>query len=312
MTSLIRLNYQRLIADITKLSYSDPLTGGSPDIELSVIDRGLIPIAPKSTIELEIGRTDSPYRLRAGLFEVDRIGLQDNLRTIAATGLPLSDTQLKLNRDGDYAEYRLIEVLEEIAERYSLSVFTQDLPNIQFSQLAQTNQSDIDFLNGLANRIGAVFKIENRQLIFTLLIDLETRPPLFSINSTQFINYSETILGIDNYQYIDYEVVLFGDREFIRVEDDRVSNGKIITHRGAGIGADDENLLIISAREKLRQINGANYLFNFEILADWRMIAGSVFTVDGRSAFVDRVVHTIDTEAKREWVATLSCRYLPP
>jgi len=312
MPSLIRLNYPRLIEDITKLSYSDPLTGGSPDIELSVIDRGVIPIAPKSTIELEIGRIDSVYRLRAGLFEVDRISLQNNLRTIAATGLPLSDPQLKLKRDADYAEYKLIDILEEIADRYRLSVFTLDLPDIEFSQIAQTNQSDLDFLNGLANRIGAVFKIENRELIFTLLIDLETRPPLFAINSLQFINYSETILGIETYQYIDYEVVLFGDREYIRVEDSRVSNGKIITYRGAGVGADDENLIIIAAREQLRRINGANYLFDFEILGNSKMIAGSVFTLDGRSAFVDRVVHTIDTQSTLDWVAALSCRYLPP
>jgi len=312
MPSLIRLNYPRLITDVVKLSYSDPLTGGSPDIELSVIDRGIIPIAPKATIELEIGRVDSVYRLKAGLFEVDRISLQNNLRTIAATGLPLSDPQLKLKRDADYSEYRLIDILEEIAERYQLSVFTLDLPDIEFSQIAQTNQSDLDFLNGLANRIGAVFKIENRELIFTLLIDLETRPPLFAINSTQFINYSETILGTETYQYIDYEVVLFGDREYIRVEDTRVSNGKIITYRGAGVGADDENLMVIAARDQLRRINGANYLFDFEILGDWRMIAGSVFTLDGRSAFVDRVIHTIDTQDKLDWVASLSCRYLPP
>jgi uncharacterized protein YaiE (UPF0345 family) len=90
-----------------------------------------------------------------------------------------------------------------------------------------------------------------------------------------------------------------------------VSNGKIITYRGAGVAADDENLMIIAAREQLRQINGANYLFDFEILGDWRMIAGSVFTVDGRSAFVDRVIHTIDTQDKLDWVASLSCRYLP-
>jgi hypothetical protein len=301
-----------LITDIVTISYSDPLTGGSPDIELSVVDRGVIPIAPKATIELEIGRVESPYRLRAGLFEVDRISLQNNLRTIAATGLPLSDPQLKLKRDADYSEYRLIDILEEIAERYRLSVFTIDLPDIEFSQLAQTNQSDLDFLNGLANRIGAVFKIENRELIFTLLIDLETRPPLFAINSTQFINYSETILGTETYQYIDYEVVLFGDREYIRVEDTRVFNGKIITYRGAGVGADDENLMVIAAREQLRRINGTNYLFDFEILGDWRMIAGSVFTLDGRSAFVDRVIHTINTQDKLDWVASLSCRYLPP
>lgn len=311
MPPIIKLNYPRLIPDATKLTYNDPLTGGSPDIELTVVDRGMLPVAAKSTLELEIGRSESPYRLRAGIFEVDRIMTGDRVRTIAATGLPLSDPQLKIKRDGDFAEFTLVEILQEFADRYSLTVFTRDLPDIEFSQLAQTSQSDLDFLNSLASRIGAVFKIENRQLIFTLMIDLERQPPLFTINSGDLINFTETILGTEIYQFIDFEVVLFGDREFIRVEDDRVTNGKVIEYRGAGVNADDENLLIIGAREKLREINGANHLFTIDLPGDWQMIAGSTFIMDKKNAFIDRVVHTIDTGSKNFWSAALNCRYLP-
>lgn len=311
MPPTIKLNYPRLIADITKITYNDPLTGGSPDIELTVIDRGILPVATKSTLELEIGRTESPYRLRAGIFEVDRIMTGDRERTIAATGLPLSDPQLRLKRDGDFAEFTLIEILQQFADRYSLSVFTRNLPNIEFSQLAQTNQSDLDFLNSLARRVGAVFKIENRQLIFTQLIDLEKRPPLFTVEASEIISFSETILGTQIYQFIDYEVILFGDREFIRVEDDRVTNGKVIEYRGAGVTADDENLLTIGAREKLREINGANHLFTIDLPGTSEMIAGSTFVLDKKIACIDRIVHTIDTGSKSFWSASLNCRYLP-
>lgn len=313
MTPILKLNYPRLVPDTVKLSYNDPLTGGSPDIELTVIDRGIVPIAPKATLEVEIGRANTPYRLRAGLFEVDRIGTskRDGVRTIGAAGLPLSDPALKAKRDGDYSEYKLVEVLEEIAARYSLSVFTRDLPDVEFSQLAQTNQSDLDFLNSLANRLGAVFKIENRQLIFTLMIDLEMRSPLFALKSTELIDYNETVLGIEQYQFLDYEVILFGDVEAIRVEDERVTNGAITAYRGAGVTADDENLLILSARDQLRQINGANYLFNIDIPGEFNLIAGSVFTLDDRPAFIDRVVHSINTGDRKDWRASLSCRYLP-
>lgn len=312
MTPILKLNYPRLVTDAVKLSYNDPLTGGSPDIELTVIDRGIVPIAPGATLDVEIGRVGTPYRLRAGLFEVDRVTRQeDGLRAIAATGLPLSDPQLKLKRDADYAEFTLVEILEEVATRYSLSVFSRDLPDIEFSQLAQNNQSDLDFLNGLATRLGAVFKIENRQLIFTLLLDLEMRSPLFSVKSSKLISYTETILGVENYQYLDYEVVLFGDIEAIRVEDERVTNGAIIAYRGAGVTADDENLLIIAAREQLRQINSANHIFTIDIPGDFNLIAGSTFTIDNKPAFIDRVVHSIDTADRKDWRASLNCRYLP-
>lgn len=311
MPPIVKLNYPHLIRDVTKLTYNDPLTGGSPDIELTVIDRGMLPVALKSSLELELGRSESPYRLRAGIFEVDRIMTGDRTRTIAATGLPLSDPQLRVKRDGDFAEFTLVEILQEFADRYSLSIFTRDLPDIEFSQLAQTNQSDLDFLNSLATRLGSVFKIENRQLIFTQMIDLESRSPLFEIRSSELVNFSETILGTEIYQFIDFEVVLFGDTEFIRVEDDRVSNGKVIEYRGAGVNADDENLLIIGAREKLREINGANHLFTIDLPGDWRMIAGSTFLLDKKIAFIDRVVHTIDTGGKNFWSAALNCRYLP-
>jgi hypothetical protein len=313
MSPLIKLNYSHLVRDAIKLAYNDPLTGGSPDIELTVVDRGYAPIAVKDALELEIGRTENVYRLRAGIFEVDRVDRVggDRLRTIAATGLPLSDPQLKVKRDEDYAEFKLIEILQIVAERYDLSVFSRNLPDIEFSQLSQSNQSDLEFLNSLAARIGAVFKVENRQLIFTLLIDLEKREPLLSLKSTELIKQSETVLGAGLYQFLDYEVVLFGDREYIRVEDDRVSNGLVKEYRGGGVTADDENLLRIAAREQLRQINSGNHLFTIDVPGSWQMIAGSVFLFDNKPAFCDRVTHTIDMSSKNFWSATLSCRFLP-
>jgi len=313
MPPLIKLNYSHLVVDAVKLAYNDPLTGGSPDIELTVIDTGYAPIAAKDILELEIGRSENVYRLKAGIFEVDRIDsvAGDRVRTIGATGLPLSDTQLKVKRDQDYAGFKLIEILKTIADRYKLSIFSRDLPDIEFSQLAQTNQSDLEFINSLASRIGAVFKVENRQLIFTLLLDLERREPLFSIKSTELMRQSETVLGSQVYQFLDYEVILFGDRDYIRVEDDRVSNGLVTEYRGGGVTADDENLLRISAREQLRQINSANRLFTIEVPGTWQMIAGSVFLFDNQPAFCDRVTHTIDTGNKNFWSATLNCRFLP-
>jgi hypothetical protein len=313
-TPIVKLNYPQLVPEIVKVTYSDPLTGSSPDIELNVIDKGKLPVKAKDTLQLELGRANSPYRLRAGLFEIDRIGMQDpitRVRTIAATGLPLSDPELKVKRDADYSQYRLGDILTEFAARYGLSVFTRDLPLIEFSQLAQTNQSDLDFLNSLGNRLGALFKIENKQLIFSLLIELEKRAPIFSISNKDFFSYSETVLNEEVYQYIDYEIVLFGDRQMVRVEDDRIKNGLVKFYRGAAISADDPDLVVIAAREQLRQINGANYLFNIEILGRYEIIAGSTFLVDGRLAFVDRAVHTIDIEGKKDWIVALNCRYLP-
>lgn len=313
MPPLIKLNYSHLIKDAVKLVYNDPLTGGSPDIELTVVDKGYTPIAVKDALELEIGRTESVYRLMAGIFEVDRVDRVggDKLWTIAATGLPLSDPQLKVKRDEDYAEFKLLEILKIVAERYDLSVFSRNLPDIEFSQLSQTNQSDLEFLNSLATRIGAVFKVENRQLIFTLLIDLEKREPLFYIRTAELIKHTETVLGTGVYQFLDYEVVLFGDREYVRVEDDRVSNGRVMTYRGGGVTADDENLLRIAAREQLRQINSGNHLFTIDVPGSSQMIAGSVLLFDGKPAFCDRVTHTIDTGSRNFWNATLNCRLLP-
>lgn len=311
---IVRLNYSQLIPDLAKVVYSDPLTGSSPDIELSVANRGNLPVRAGDTLELELGRVNSPYRLRAGFFEIDRIGMQDpvtSVKTIAATGLPLSNPELKTKRDADYSQYRLVDILTEFAARYDLTVFTRDLPSVEFSQLAQTNQSDLDFLNSLGNRLGALFKIENNQLIFSLLIELEKIPPKFSISKTDYFSYNETVLNTEIYQYIDYEIVLFGDRQTVRVEDDRVSNGAIKSYRGAAISADDPDLVLIAAREQLRQINGANYLFNIEISGRHEIIAGSTFLVDGRLAFVDRAVHTIDIEGKKDWICALNCRYLP-
>lgn len=289
--------------DPIALTYSDPLSGASPDVELELVGA----IESGTLFDIEIGYKGQTQRLRAGLFEVDRSNRRDRTWIVSATGLPLSDPELKAKRDEDYSETALLEILKEVGDRYQLTVFAPNLPNIVFSQLQQAQQTDLEFLSELARRVGAVFKIENKNLIFTPVLDLEKQAPSFQVRSPECISYSEEITSTDRYQFLDYEVILFGDVEKIRVEDDRLSNGKVTTYRGAGVTADDDELLKLMAIEKLREINGQGHTFSIEIIGTPDLIAGSSFVFDGQKAFCDRALHRID----RAWISTLQCRFIP-
>lgn len=303
---MIYSNYQQLITDCISFSYNDPITGKSPDIEFTIIDRGIIPIAIGAQVSIEIGSNQGPYRLDAGIFEVDRLVRRDRQWEIGATGLPLGSTAFtRDSREADYADFLLADILQEIADRYNLSLFTPSLPDIEFSQLLQ-NESDLEFLNKLAVRLGSIFKIENNQLIFTSLIELEKRSPIFAIAQKDLIKSVENIISTNLYQFLDYG---FGDNEILRVEDSRVANNAIARYTDVAANPDDsEALLAIAASEYLRKINGSGCTFSVEIPYLSSAVAGSVFLLDGRPIFCDRVTSSFQ---KAEGKTAIVGRLLP-
>lgn len=295
---------------VKEFSYSDPLRSQSPDFDLTISRYSEdLPIYPGELVEVAIAYKGEQYQLNAGSFQVDKVSVNSNKYTIQASGLPLNTTDIKEQRDNDYSEQYLSEILEDVASRYALEVFTPNLPDISFSNLQQTQQSDLEFLNQIANTLGAVFKIESNRLIFTSLLDLEMRSPTFSLDSKNllFDTRTDEITAINQYQFLNYEIMLFGELLEIQVEDSRISNGKSTNFRGAGLLADDDNLMELGAREKLRQINGEGWKTSFSCAGNPYLVAGSTFYLDGRLAFCDRVRH----EVSSFWIASIDARFIP-
>lgn len=300
-------NHPWLEKRVVGLSYADPLRGASPDIELGIVrENPELPVLPGEIVEVAIAYEGEQYQLKAGSFEVDKIEMTSTVVTIQATGLPLNNPDIKRKRDNDYSETLLSEILQDVGDRYGLTPFTPNIPEIGFSNLQQTQQSDLEFLQQLAGTLGAVFKIESARLIFTLLTDLELRSPTFSLKSSGLIR-KDSVSSVKRYQFLDYEVMLFGELETTRVEDKRVSNGAIAFHRGAGLMADDENLMVLGAKEKLRQFNGEGWELDLQLAGNPYLVAGSTFLLDGEMAIVEKVTHRVIPG----WNSTIVGRFIP-
>ncbi|HFU76168.1 MAG TPA: phage tail protein [Arcobacter sp.] len=101
-----------------------------------------------------------------GLFTVQTSKRNDNnILTISATGVNFSSI-LKEKRDITYEKISIKDICQQIASRNNLKT-KSDFDDVSILSIAQSNESDLHFLNRLAKSYNAIFNIKNDTLIFT-------------------------------------------------------------------------------------------------------------------------------------------------
>jgi len=101
-----------------------------------------------------------------GLFTVQTTARNDNnILTISATSVNFSSI-LKEKRDITYEKISIKGICQQIASRNNLKI-KSDFDDVSILSIAQSNESDLHFLDRLAKNYNAIFNIKNDTLIFT-------------------------------------------------------------------------------------------------------------------------------------------------
>lgn len=111
---------------------------------------------------------------------------QNSLRVRATSTNFTIDLKKKHNRS--FENITLCDLVKKLADENNLN-YKCDFKDVYFKHLAQTNESDLNLLNRLANMYHATFNIKNNTIIFIKKSNNETLP-VFEIKKDKVENYS--------------------------------------------------------------------------------------------------------------------------
>ena len=183
---------QDLKENLISISFTDEVNEQADDITIRVTGQFARP-SYEDELKLWLGYdTDLDF---VGSFIVQTTTrVNNNVLDISATGVNFSN-ELKEKRDITYEKVSLKDICSQIAKRNDLKL-NSDFNDKFVPSQAQTNESDLHFLNRMAKEYNAIFNIKNNTLIFTKkIIDKKKNEalPIYTISANDCNNQTPKI-----------------------------------------------------------------------------------------------------------------------
>lgn len=215
---------------VQSIAFHFYLHGQANDLDISFKDGNLEfanDLYPQKgdTIEAAIGYSDGEA-FNCGSFFLDETSFDLYTRTVTLRG---TSTEVSKNfYESQYREYSgtLKSIVQKVADRNKLKL-EGDIENLNIGRKSQSN-SDLEFLNELADLYGYMFKIEKNILYFKPWEKLRTQDPVFTVEaenlmSGSYLNDSDRV-----YQWCEATYSRKGSTTKQKVEDSRIKNGLIL------------------------------------------------------------------------------------
>jgi phage protein D len=182
---------------LTSLSYTDNVSGMADDLQIRLEDKGgkwCDSWYPEkgAKLLLELGGPDGKL-LKPNAFELDEIELdgdKDSGDTVTIKAISGGVTKaLHTKRSHAHENKTLSEIVHTIAAKYGLTVIGS-IENIVIGRVTNNRQSDLSFLNRLANEYGYSFGVKGSKLSFVKLTTLEAHSKVITIDKSDCISWS--------------------------------------------------------------------------------------------------------------------------
>jgi len=147
----------------------------------------------EDTLKLYLGYGED--LIYCGSFSIQnstRIG--NNILSISATGVDFSNV-LKEKRDITYEKISIKQICKQIADRNVLKL-KSDFDDVMILSIAQSSESDLHFLDRLAEDYNAIFNIKNDTLVFTHKIKankINEDLPAYTISANECLSNTPSI-----------------------------------------------------------------------------------------------------------------------
>ena len=182
---------------LTSLTFKDESSNLADELTLN-FDSSFKRPNYKDEIKLYLGYKESGL-FYCGNFLVQSSTISNNFLSVKATGTNFL-TNLKNKRNRSFENVNLCEVVSKIANENFLN-FKCNFKEVFIKHLAQTNESDLSFLNRLAKEYNATFNIKNNTIIF-IKKELNEDLPVFEIKKDEVLSYSITFANKTIYKSI--------------------------------------------------------------------------------------------------------------
>lgn len=152
-----------LLKELISISFKDEANDKADELTIKV-GGGFSRPQYKDKLKLFLGY-DNDLVFCGSFFIQGSTREKNNTLSISATSVDFNNT-LKEVRDITYEKISIKEICKQIAERNSLEI-KSDFDAVKILSLAQSNESDLHFLDRLAKEYNAIFNIKNNTLVFT-------------------------------------------------------------------------------------------------------------------------------------------------
>jgi phage protein D len=154
----------KLQKELISLTFKDEANEKADELSIEVGGEFARP-KYKDELKLYLGYAGEALTF-CGLFIVGDVEREDDsILHIEATSVNFS-ANLKEKRDITYEKVSIKDICNQIASRGGLKL-KSDFEDIHIVSLAQSNESDLHFLNRLSKEYNSIFNIKNGTLIFT-------------------------------------------------------------------------------------------------------------------------------------------------
>lgn len=173
----------------TDVSYSDNVHGEQDEISVTVQDsdgRWKDAWRPETGDVMELTIYDGHFgTLACGTFELDEPDStfgRSSGDTMAIRGLSAPITKaLRTEKTESYVNQSLSAIVNKVAGRNTLSV-EGDIEDIQFKNVRQRRERDLEFLTRLAEDTGHYFTVKDNRAIFTSFKSIDAQAPVLTIH----------------------------------------------------------------------------------------------------------------------------------
>lgn len=180
-----------LVKNLISISFKDEANSKSDEITIKVTGEFQRP-SYQDELKLSFGYKEESTIFNCGTFIVQTTTKEnDNLLTITATGADFASS-LKEKKNKTYESMSIGQIVEGVANESGLKTNT-DFDEDFVLSIAQSDESDLHFLNRLAKEHNAIFNIKNQTLIFKKKIKGANKNedlPTYTINKKDTLSLS--------------------------------------------------------------------------------------------------------------------------
>lgn len=174
---------------LKEFTYRDVHHGEVDEISFKLADgsglwRSAWAVDEGTTVAASIGYQGFGGLIFCGQYAVDEVesegdasGDTTTFRALAA----FTSKELRTDRTAAYDEMSLEDIVTEVAGRHALEVIG-DIPELEFTRISQTKESDLAFLTRLATDWGCYFSVKGSTLVFTTRESIESAAPVRVFN----------------------------------------------------------------------------------------------------------------------------------
>ena len=143
---------------------------------------------PNDRVSLSIGYAGAPL-LDCGAFTIDEFEYRMPPRTMTLKGVEaLTTANIRTPRSAAYENMTVTQIAQAIALNHQLDFVVGTLPlatqDVLWDRKTQALESDVNFLQRMADEHNFVFNIRSNQLVFLSRTELEGQPPVATITES--------------------------------------------------------------------------------------------------------------------------------